>query len=285
MKMKTPLLFLLYFIPITSFSQSIIYSEGFEGSTGMDLPAGWEVLSSSSINETPEVVNFPNFWDNWWRNDPSTWGATYVHTGIGSAAVGGTSIDPDPTWSWLVSNEINLPNVELLEIRYWFWYWSSQPSYFTDFRILLQEEGSTDWIEVERIYVDDETVQWFYVEEMFVDISEFKNKNVKMAFVHNSTYQFALDDISVFSNDVLSIVNNNISESLKLFPNPAANKINLTIANNISVDSIYIYDVFGRSIEVSINNNSLDISFLTSGVYTLSIETTLGRINKKFIKK
>ncbi|MBN2778294.1 MAG: T9SS type A sorting domain-containing protein [Bacteroidales bacterium] len=65
------------------------------------------------------------------------------------------------------------------------------------------------------------------------------------------------------------IISNSIKDDLKIYPNPASDY--LYVETNTK-ESIKIYDMFGRIVEqVDLNNgnNSVDISALSSGVYTI----------------
>jgi len=83
-------------------------------------------------------------------------------------------------------------------------------------------------------------------------------------------------------------------EIISIHPNPADDEVNITISNPLySTITIDIYDITGRKVmsndmgeliegEHSLN---LDTSSLSSGVYTVYIETTSGSFSsKKFVK-
>jgi hypothetical protein len=80
----------------------------------------------------------------------------------------------------------------------------------------------------------------------------------------------------------LSIEDNTILP-LKLYPNPAENI--LIISSHTPLVSIQCFDILGKKIAVSRQNNNFDVSLLASGIYILHIETTEGRVVKKFSKQ
>lgn len=90
--------------------------------------------------------------------------------------------------------------------------------------------------------------------------------------------------ISYFQNVLLSTPENDLSD-LKIFPNPARNK--LTIQSSISnFDFVSITDINGRIIN-SIKDmvpNEIDVSPLKAGIYFLNIQSSQGKVTKKFIK-
>lgn len=73
--------------------------------------------------------------------------------------------------------------------------------------------------------------------------------------------------------------------NVKLFPNPAQNKLQIT--SNQIIDGLTIIDINGRvlnSIEILVSDYSLDVSSLSKGVYFLEIESGESKLIKKFIK-
>ncbi|WP_445715893.1 T9SS type A sorting domain-containing protein [Flavobacterium sp.] len=77
-----------------------------------------------------------------------------------------------------------------------------------------------------------------------------------------------------------------IIDNFKLSPNPVIDNLNIESDNQIK--TIRIYNQLGQIISLyEINNNkrTLDLSNLSSGIYTIFIETNKRTLNKKIIKK
>ncbi|MGO3182472.1 MAG: T9SS type A sorting domain-containing protein [Aequorivita sp.] len=91
--------------------------------------------------------------------------------------------------------------------------------------------------------------------------------------------------VSYFSNElILSTPQNNLS-NLKIYPNPARNKLIIQSTTD-DFESISITDVNGRivfSMKHHISNE-IDISALKAGMYFLHLQSSEGNITKKFIK-
>jgi len=91
----------------------------------------------------------------------------------------------------------------------------------------------------------------------------------------------------------LSTISNYItSQSIKIYPNPVANNLQITISNK-KITDIKIFDTYGRIVRVvnqsqtnrhTLNNSSnvfsLDVSDLPKGIYFIKI----AEISKKFVK-
>lgn len=95
----------------------------------------------------------------------------------------------------------------------------------------------------------------------------------------DATASFSLD-----CNFGLGLIEGTISEEVTLFPNPTTSQ--LTIQTEDKLISATIIDATGRSIHVNLNNNDIiDVSKLSNGIYQLQIETAKGIAIKRFIKE
>lgn len=90
--------------------------------------------------------------------------------------------------------------------------------------------------------------------------------------------------ISKNNSALLSIGNNMYSYDIQVLPNPADNVLNIEIPNQISLEKVIVYNNLGQLIFES-TSPSFDVSKLATGVHYLSIITSEGTYQKKFIKK
>ncbi|WP_435134540.1 choice-of-anchor J domain-containing protein [Formosa sp. A9] len=91
-----------------------------------------------------------------------------------------------------------------------------------------------------------------------------------------------IDEFSYEVNESLSIAQPEF-ESLKLYPNPTQNILNVAGAK---INSVSIYTINGQKINATLNNNQVDVSNLQSGFYFLEMTTENGAVGRqKFIKK
>jgi hypothetical protein len=88
---------------------------------------------------------------------------------------------------------------------------------------------------------------------------------------------------AIFKNFVLS-ANNFELTSIQIYPNPSSDRIFIK-SNNSMIEKIEIYNAIGQLNKSVISDfNSLDISDLFEGVYSLKIYTENGVFSKKIIK-
>ena len=103
---------------------------------------------------------------------------------------------------------------------------------------------------------------------------------------------FATSQSDVFISQLtidtsLSISKNKLS-SLKLYPNPATNYINLSFENNLENASLKIVSLLGQTVlekqNLSGNNVSFDVQNLSAGMYVIEVKDGDSLTNTKFIK-
>jgi hypothetical protein len=98
-------------------------------------------------------------------------------------------------------------------------------------------------------------------------------------------------DNLAFTGSVAGIKENNAATTVKLFPNPASDKL-VVSSNNLkaSTGQIEIYDVIGNKVK-SVNNVDftndviIDIADLNQGGYFIKVNTSQGVITNKFLKQ
>ena len=94
------------------------------------------------------------------------------------------------------------------------------------------------------------------------------------------------DNLTITSN--ISIGTNQVvldPHLIDVFPNPSNNDFNITIDENLKVNSIVLYDFQGKIINTfPKNHKTLNINNLNEGAYILNIQTDEGILSKKLIK-
>lgn len=89
-----------------------------------------------------------------------------------------------------------------------------------------------------------------------------------------------------FGADCMELsVDDSLQQLISIYPNPTADRLTIGNVSNSTINTLVIYDCLGKSMEVVISDNQVNVSKLQSGVYFIKIETTAGTLTKKFIKK
>lgn len=94
------------------------------------------------------------------------------------------------------------------------------------------------------------------------------------------------DDIilNLAEEGALAIENQAIAQ-ISLYPNPVQGLLNITLPSSVQLESATMYDLLGKATTMVVGeNNTLNTSNLSSGVYILKLETNQGTLTKKVIK-
>ncbi|VAV83959.1 hypothetical protein MNBD_BACTEROID02-1071 [hydrothermal vent metagenome] len=85
----------------------------------------------------------------------------------------------------------------------------------------------------------------------------------------------------------LSVNDFDISDSIRIFPNPVENNLNIKLASNLGSEPLYIvHNVLGQTISKGkLRNSNIDVSLLQTGMYFLQITVDGKKGVKQFIKK
>ncbi|XMO86918.1 T9SS type A sorting domain-containing protein [Algibacter sp. AS12] len=84
----------------------------------------------------------------------------------------------------------------------------------------------------------------------------------------------------------LDIIEKLIEMDVLLYPNPASNIVNIKPNNQTNITSVTLYNVSGQEIKINLNNdNTINVSHLSDGIYLLNIFSVNGNVSKKLIIK
>jgi hypothetical protein len=78
-------------------------------------------------------------------------------------------------------------------------------------------------------------------------------------------------------------INEYQSNNLHIYPNPTTG--DLFISSNIKINNISVYNIIGKEVisDAKTNNNLLDISQLSNGVYFIKISVNNTTVTKKIV--
>lgn len=80
----------------------------------------------------------------------------------------------------------------------------------------------------------------------------------------------------------LSLTDFQLSETIKLYPNPTSDFLKIDLDNASEIKTVIIYNYLGQIISEE-NTNKIDVSSYSKDIYFAKIETTKGKTTKKFI--
>ena len=86
-------------------------------------------------------------------------------------------------------------------------------------------------------------------------------------------------------DNTLSLPNlEDLENTIRIFPNPTNNVINIETSNPLEIKEIIICNTLGVNLNLKPTNRLIDLTNLNTGVYLLSITTSKGTITKKVVK-
>src|SRR5690606_31784251 len=100
----------------------------------------------------------------------------------------------------------------------------------------------------------------------------------------NAAKGIGTSHIRVYDISGILSTNNFISESFDVYPNPVSDVLNIRMKNNLSLEKITVYNNSGQIVKTA-QQNTVDVSNLSSGVYFVEITTNQGIATKKVIVK
>ena len=151
-------------------------------------------------------------------------------------------------------------------------YWTTDSEYQNVYFTVQYSLDSLDWNDIGNINsTGTEGAEYYFT-------TSFLNGYYRLKYVGNDGaigYSF-VTQCSVVSSNHLNQKSNKI-----IFPNPTKGMLYFTTDQRITDDTAVVVSMSGKSYFVPIHNNSIDVSFLPSGVYILYIDEE----GVKFIKQ
>ncbi|WP_370001278.1 T9SS type A sorting domain-containing protein [Winogradskyella sp.] len=89
---------------------------------------------------------------------------------------------------------------------------------------------------------------------------------------------------ALITNTLSVMDNEQVLSTVRLYPNPVEDILNIELGNDILIESVNIIDLNGRVVLTS-TKNSINTGQLQSGFYAIRIDTEVGSVTKKFIKR
>lgn len=130
--------------------------------------------------------------------------------------------------------------------------------------------------------------------EMFMNFMDYPYDPYKYMFTTDQSTRMQTAMInSPFRNQLgthglcsapLGLNNLNLNDNISIYPNPAKTELNINVSQN-DINELSISNLFGQVLIISQNQNRIDISNLTNGIYILAITQGQNKYTKKFIKE
>jgi hypothetical protein len=292
--MKKFLLSATLLVATFSFGQ-VIWSENFETGTNFSIDplTGWEYsdIDGSTTYGSAEY-NFPNegytgvgIIFNAASTDVTPTPPAGYNAYQGSKGLYFFDATTGPAWNndWAVMPQITLGTGS--SIKFWAKSITAQwglekfniavsttntaPTSFTNLNLTV-EEAPTTWTEYEY------------------DLSAYDGQTVYIAihFISQDAFFMQTDQFEIIST--LSTESFDSAAQTYVYPSPATNELNLKLGNGFNAENVNvtITNMLGQvALTAKANNNSVDVSSLNQGVYSIEINDGVNKTSRKFTKK
>ncbi len=114
-----------------------------------------------------------------------------------------------------------------------------------------------------------------------VSAGENTKDEMMVTFIAYTAYQAGDENIILDSTLINTGISENRKSQIVVYPNPANNQV--TISSDEEIKIIRLYYLDGRLISEYKNENTVDVSFLTEGMYFVEVETVRGRFFEKIL--
>ncbi len=147
-----------------------------------------------------------------------------------------------------------------------------------------QKLENGQWEEVQNVVPDDDILEDFYGWSIDLHGGNLIVGSPRDDFDENGENEMQdAGSAYIFHNPNLSVVENQLENNIKIYPNPVGNILN--VKSDEKIRSVQILSLTGQVLW-NAQMKSFDVSFLKTGVYLIKIQTENGKVEtKKLIKK
>lgn len=158
----------------------------------------------------------------------------------------------------------------------------------------ISPDNGANWTRL-RTYTNNElwTIQSFNLED-YIGSSQVKFRFTMTTDDSRPSDGFYFDDFEVanYVDGILTVSEHNFDATFAVAPNPFQNSISITFSEALHISEVYVYDLLGKKVEVSVQHTPseiviTDVTTLQAGMYVLVLkDNTTGRQwVKRVVKK
>ena len=129
-------------------------------------------------------------------------------------------------------------------------------------------------------YEGDDAFFWSSSWDTFV--GWFRNLDYNQISLIRAAYDKSFGFSVRFVRDATSLSTTDFSNSIIIYPNPVKNTLTI---DGLVVKDVVIYSVLGKAVLKMSNQNTIDVSLLSKGVYFIKVSNGINASTKKFIKE
>jgi len=208
------------------------------------------------------------------NNDGSTFNYYYSDDTQTDLIMGYSYSSTNNANDWLVSPILHIPESPVASFEY-FVQGGTYPEKYSVYVIT----GSPDNYAAGTQVVETQTVSNTEPAVQTIDLTAYVGQDVYVGIKAESEADMWMLWIDNFTLNTNVGINSNVSNAVKIFPNPAQNIITISNAENSNIIVMNMMGQVVASIENASANQSIDISNLSAGTYFVNINGSVEKIN------
>jgi len=249
------------------------YFENFDAST--DLPPCWSTIDADGDGNT------------WWirpsdhNGYPEYDAYSLENFATSQSWINYVAIQPD---NYLVTPPIAIP-ANGASLNYMIGESYNDDGDNEHYEVLVSTTG-TNISDFTDVLLEETLTTTSWVPRTNISLAAYAGQTIYIAFRHFNCYDvelLKLDDVSIMPLD--EVTNNNPSRNIAVYPNPVTTTF---VIKNAAGSQAKIYDVSGKMVytaPVTTDNQTVDISNVSAGIYFLELQSSTSKSTVKLIKK
>lgn len=149
---------------------------------------------------------------------------------------------------------------------------------------LYNKTESGQWEEVQSVETEDDILEDFYGWSVDLNSGNLIIGATREDFDENGENEMMdAGSAYIFKNPNLSVIDQDSAATVRIYPNPADNVLNINSSE--AIESVEILNLSGQKLSFS-KESKINVSLLPKGTYVIKVITASGKIaTQKFIKK
>lgn len=273
---------ILFFTSVSFFTglhlnaQTTVFEETFESTTESEIPSDWTRENRDNDNQMWKVTNSNPIYDSY--------GFSGKFVSI-AAMIASDNL--------LITKDVNLQPGYSYSLSFQIGTWVPSPSFTSNNHYAIYVlPANTTFTGTETPVLEEDITTGNTAFTKTVDLSTYAGQDIKVYFRQFAammanpfplTRYLILDTVKITQNAILGTSEKSVENELAVYPNPASEFV--YIKSKSKIQSMEIFDMSGRKIATTINDNKISVSKLQPGTYQVHIISENKAHHLKIIKK
>ena len=186
----------------------------------------------------------------------------------------------------LISPTFDFSNLSNPTLSFWCsmsYYWGVDPYANYHLVVATSTDGGANYTDIwdSQTIGEYDNFEYFQATPNIANLGGQSNVKIRFSYIGQDGAQIMLDDITI---DGTVGINENTSNTISIYPNPATTVLNVDAEgyNTVEIVNILGQVVYGAN---ATSNMQINVSLLDNGVYFVRLSGANGTATQKFVKK